>query len=63
MFAWTIKGADGVGIVEVQISRSKGRPVQRSAALLANQKVKCVRCGEYNDTGSAKAYTGPASRK
>lgn len=32
-------------------------------ALLANQKLRCVRCGEYNDTGSGKPYSGPAGRK
>jgi hypothetical protein len=31
-------------------------------ALLANPKLRCVRCGEYNDTGSAKPYAGPSSR-
>jgi hypothetical protein len=27
-------------------------------ALLANQKLRCDGCGEYNDTGSAKPYYG-----
>jgi len=32
-------------------------------ALLTHKKLKCETCGEYNDTGSAKPYNGPASRK
>lgn len=32
-------------------------------ALLTKKKMKCQRCGEYNDTGSGKPYEGPASRK
>jgi DNA-directed RNA polymerase subunit RPC12/RpoP len=32
-------------------------------ALLTKRKLKCVICGEYNDTGSAKPYNGPESRK
>lgn len=32
-------------------------------ALLTKKKLKCQICGEYNDTGSAKPYDGPASRK
>jgi DNA-directed RNA polymerase subunit RPC12/RpoP len=32
-------------------------------ALLTKKKLKCVICGEYNDTGSAKPYNGPDSRK
>jgi hypothetical protein len=32
-------------------------------ALLTKKKLKCQTCGEYNDTGSAKPFTGPASRK
>jgi Protein of unknown function (DUF2510) len=32
-------------------------------ALATKKKLKCQTCGEYNDTGSAKPYDGPASRK
>lgn len=32
-------------------------------ALATKKKLKCQTCGEYNDTGTAKPYTGPASRK
>ena len=32
-------------------------------ALLTKKKLKCQTCGEYNDTGNAKPYTGPESRK
>lgn len=32
-------------------------------ALLTKKKLKCVICGEYNDTGNAKSYDGPESRK
>jgi len=31
--------------------------------LLTKPKLRCVRCGEYNDPGNAKHYQGPASRK
>ena len=33
------------------------------ASVLTKQKMRCVRCGEYNDVGSAEPYTGPKSRK
>jgi hypothetical protein len=33
------------------------------AAALSKAKLRCVRCGEYSDVGSATPYTGPASRK
>lgn len=32
-------------------------------ALLTKKKLKCETCGEYNDTGGAKPFTGPESRK
>lgn len=32
-------------------------------ALLTKKKLKCQVCGEYNDTGNAEPYEGPASRK
>ena len=28
-------------------------------ALLTKKKLKCQTCGEYNDTGAAKPFTGP----
>lgn len=31
--------------------------------MLTKKKLKCQRCGEYNDTGNGKPYDGPASRK
>jgi Protein of unknown function (DUF2510) len=32
-------------------------------ALLTKKKLKCQTCGEYNDTGNAKPFSGPESRK
>jgi hypothetical protein len=32
-------------------------------ALLTHKKLKCQSCGEYNDTGSAKPFTGSAIEK
>lgn len=32
-------------------------------ALLTKKKLKCQTCGEYNDTGNAKPFTGPDARK
>lgn len=32
-------------------------------ALLTKKKLKCVVCGEYNDTGNAKPWQGPDARK
>ena len=32
-------------------------------ALVTKKKLKCEVCGEYNDTGNAKRYDGPASRQ
>ncbi|MEO0494052.1 MAG: SHOCT domain-containing protein [Actinomycetota bacterium] len=32
-------------------------------ALVTKKKLKCQRCGEYNDTGSGKPYEGPKARK
>ena len=32
-------------------------------ALMTKKKLKCQRCGEYNDTGNGKPYSGPAARK
>lgn len=32
-------------------------------ALVTKKKLQCRVCNEYNDTGSAKPYEGPASKK
>lgn len=32
-------------------------------ALLTKKKLKCQTCGEFNDTGNAKPFTGPEDRK
>jgi len=32
-------------------------------ALLTKKKLKCTLCGEYNDTGTAKPWTGPDSKR
>lgn len=32
-------------------------------ALLTKKKLKCVLCGEYNDTGNAQPYKGPAKKR
>ena len=32
-------------------------------ALLTKKKLKCQTCGEFNDTGNAKPFDGPAARK
>lgn len=32
-------------------------------ALLTHKKLKCRVCGEYNQTGNAQPYTGPADQK
>ena len=32
-------------------------------APLTKKKLKCQVCGEYNDSGNADPYTGPASKK
>ena len=32
-------------------------------AVLTKKKLRCVQCGEYNDVGNAKPFTGPADRK
>jgi hypothetical protein len=31
--------------------------------LVTKKKLKCEACGEYNDTGGAKPYKGPASQR
>lgn len=51
---------------------AKGMTAQRTmrskvmfgvGAVLAKKKLKCQRCGEYNDVGNDKPYEGPASKK
>lgn len=32
-------------------------------SLATKKKLKCQRCGEYNDPGNGRPYDGPASRK
>lgn len=32
-------------------------------ALLVKPKMRCIQCGKYNDTGSAKPYREPAAAK
>jgi len=49
------------GLIEKRTFRSKA--LIGVGALLTKKKLKCQTCGEYNDTGSAKPYTGPAARK
>lgn len=50
-------------------SNSGTRPLNRRGclvgvgALLTKKKLKCQTCGEFNDTGTAKPYDGPESRK
>jgi hypothetical protein len=49
------------GLTEKRTFRSKA--LVGVGALLTKKKLKCQRCGEYNDTGNGKPYEGPASRK
>ena len=49
------------GFTEKRTFRSKA--LVGVGALLTKKKLKCQVCGEYNDTGNAKPYEGPASRK
>jgi hypothetical protein len=49
------------GLTEKRTFRSK--VIVGFGALLTKKKLKCQRCGEYNDTGNGKPYDGPASRK
>lgn len=49
------------GLLEKRTFRSK--VAIGVGALLTKKKLKCQTCGEYNDAGNAKPYTGPASRK
>jgi hypothetical protein len=49
------------GLIEKRTFRSKA--LIGVGALLTKKKLKCQTCGEYNDTGNAKPYTGPEARK
>ena len=49
------------GITEKRTFRSKA--TFGVGALLTKKKLKCQRCGEYNDAGNGKPYKGPAKRK
>ncbi len=49
------------GLTEKRTFRSKA--AIGVGALLTKKKLKCQRCGEYNDTGNGRPWTGPASRK
>lgn len=51
----------GKGFTEKRTMRSKA--LVGVGALLTKKKLKCQTCGEYNDTGSAKPWTGPASKQ
>jgi hypothetical protein len=49
------------GFTEKRTFRSKA--MVGVGALVTKKKLKCQVCGEYDDTGNAKPYDGPASRK
>jgi DNA-directed RNA polymerase subunit RPC12/RpoP len=49
------------GFTEKRTFRSKA--LVGVGALMTKKKLKCQVCGEYNDTGNARPYQGPASRK
>tara|TARA_X000001036_G_C20448326_1_gene712274 strand:+ start:128 stop:844 length:717 start_codon:yes stop_codon:yes gene_type:complete len=51
----------GKGFTEKRTARSK--VMFGVAALATKKKLKCQRCGEYNDTGSGKPWDGPKARK
>ncbi len=51
----------GKGFKEKRTMRSKA--LVGVGALVTKKKLKCHVCGEYNDSGNAKPYEGPASRK
>ena len=51
----------GKGLLAKRTLRSKA--MCGVGALLTKKELKCQTCGEYNDTGGAKPYDGPASRK
>lgn len=49
------------GLTEKRTFRAKA--MVGVGAMLTKKKLKCQRCGEYNDTGNGKPYEGPADRK
>jgi len=49
------------GLVAKRTFRSK--LVFGVSSLLTKKKLKCQTCGEFNDTGNAKPFTGPEARK
>ena len=49
------------GLIAKRTTRSK--VMVGVGALLTKKKLKCQRCGEYNDTGNGKPYNGPEGRK
>jgi len=49
------------GFTEKRTLRSK--VIIGVGSLLTKKKLKCQVCGEYNDTGNADEYKGPASKK
>lgn len=49
------------GFTEKRTFRSKA--MLGVGALLTKKKLKCQRCGEYNDAGNGRPYQGPAARK
>ncbi|MGI8938027.1 MAG: DUF2510 domain-containing protein [Iamia sp.] len=49
------------GLLEKRTFRSK--MLVGVGSMLTKKKLKCETCGEYNDTGNAKPYDGPASKK
>lgn len=49
------------GLLEKRTFRSK--VLLGVGSLLAKKKLKCQTCDEYNDTGNARPFDGPASRK
>lgn len=51
----------GSGFTEGRTTRAK--LAVGVGAFLTKKKQRCTRCGEWNDVGSAKPYTGPASSK
>jgi hypothetical protein len=51
----------GVGFTEKRTARSK--VLVGVGTFVTKKKLKCQSCGEYNDTGSAKPFTGPADKK
>ena len=51
----------GKGFTEKRTTRSK--VMFGVAALATKKKLKCQRCGEFNDTGSGKPWDGPKARK